>query len=266
VQALTPAPGELITQPPHRSRLPRSTQAAGHQDRGKSHCGFGRLRHRCALRAILPLRRLLLTSARSARVLTQGDCRTERPTALRREPSRSTSPGELPAQSLRELASSQPFRLRFATAAQDASGPAVQPLRKLHIKVPRCGTTVNQCSAETARLLLLWSFGMQRRHIVYNAQAAREATSLRHPLHCRSGNNGTSGSDHRLHQVGNSLCLPHHSQFENINGPQTCPQASCGFGCSLSVHSTGGVRAPHRQLRCLSSSAMPSGCLQTGRA
>ena len=61
-------------------------------------------------------------------------------------------------------------------------------------------------------LLLLWSFGMQRRHIVYHAQAAREATSLRHPLHCRSGNNGTSCSDHRLLQVGNSLCLPHHSQ------------------------------------------------------
>ena len=109
MQALTPAPGELAPQPPHRSRLTRSTQAAGHQDRGKSRRGFGRLRHRCALRAILPLRQRLLTSARSARVLTQGDCRTERPTALRREPSRSTSPGKLPAQSSRELASSQPF-------------------------------------------------------------------------------------------------------------------------------------------------------------
>jgi hypothetical protein len=107
VQALAPAPGELTcTTPPHRSSLARGMQAAGHQDQGESCCGFGRLRHRCALRAILPLRQRLLTSARSARVLTQGDCRTERPTALRREPSRSTSPGELPARSLRELASS----------------------------------------------------------------------------------------------------------------------------------------------------------------
>ena len=39
-------------------------------------------------------------------ILTQGDCRTEWPTALRREPSCSTSPGQLPARSLRELASS----------------------------------------------------------------------------------------------------------------------------------------------------------------
>ena len=96
--------------------------------------------------------------------------------------------------------------------AQDVPGQAVQPLRKLHIKVPRCGTTDNKYFAETILLLSLWSFGMPRRHVVYDAQAARETTSLRHPLHCRSGNNGTSGSDHRLHQVGNSLCLPHHSQ------------------------------------------------------
>ena len=98
--------------------------------------------------------------------------------------------------------------------AQDAPGHAVQPLRKLHIQVPRCGTTDNKCFADTIRLLLLRSFGMQRRHIACNAYAARETTSLRHPLHCRSNDNGTSGSDHRLHQVGNSLCLPHHSQFK----------------------------------------------------
>ena len=42
----------------------------------------------------LPLRRLLLTSARSARAITQGAGRTEQSTALRRERSRSTSPGE----------------------------------------------------------------------------------------------------------------------------------------------------------------------------
>jgi len=66
---------------------------------------------------------------------------------------------------------------------------------------------------------------------------------------------------------GRQLAMPASSQpIQIVNGPQTCPQASCGFGCSLSVHSSGGVRAPHRQLRCLSSSAMPSGCLQTGRA
>jgi hypothetical protein len=107
VQALTPAPGELTsTTPPHRSSLARSTQAAGHQDQGESRRGFGRIRHRCALQAILPLRRLLLTSARSARVLTPGDCRTERPMVLRREPSCSPSPGQLPARSLRELAPS----------------------------------------------------------------------------------------------------------------------------------------------------------------
>jgi hypothetical protein len=66
---------------------------------------------------------------------------------------------------------------------------------------------------------------------------------------------------------GRQLAMPASSQpMQNINGPQTCPQARCGFGCSISVHSTGGVCTPHRQLRCLSSSAMPSGCLQTGRA
>ncbi len=81
VQALAPSPGELTsTTPPHRSSLTHSTQAAGHQDQGEFRRGFGRLRHRCALRAILPL--------------------------LRREPSCSTSPGQLPARSLRELASS----------------------------------------------------------------------------------------------------------------------------------------------------------------
>jgi hypothetical protein len=49
VQALAPAPGELTLQPPHRSRLTRSTQAAGHQDQGEPRRGFGRIRHRCAL-------------------------------------------------------------------------------------------------------------------------------------------------------------------------------------------------------------------------
>ena len=69
------------------------------------------------------------------------------------------------------------------------------------------------------------------------------------------------------HAPGRQLAMPASSQpIQNIIGPQTCPQARCGFGCSISVHSTGGVRTPHRQLRCLSSSAMPSGCLQTGRA
>ena len=37
-------------QPPHRSRLTRSTQAADHQDQGESCRGFGRIRLRCAIR------------------------------------------------------------------------------------------------------------------------------------------------------------------------------------------------------------------------
>jgi len=96
------------------------------------------------------------------------------------------------------------------------------------LKCLAAGRQTTRTSQKTVRLLLPRSFGMQRRHLVYDARAAREATSLRHPLHCRSGNNGTSGGNHRLHQVGNSLCLPHHSQYKNINGPQTRPQASCG--------------------------------------
>ena len=66
---------------------------------------------------------------------------------------------------------------------------------------------------------------------------------------------------------GRQLAVPASSQpMQNINGPQTCPQASYGFGCSVNVHSTGGACTPHRQHQSLSISAMPSGCWQTGRA
>jgi hypothetical protein len=39
--------------------------------------------------------------------------------------------------------------------------------------------------------------------------------------------------------------------MQNINSPQTCPQASYGFGCSINGHSTGGACTPHRQHQCL---------------
>jgi len=93
---------------PHRSTLTHSTQAVGRQDQGAVCCGFGCTQLRCAILAILPLRGPLLASARSARALTQGACRTGQPTALRREHQRSTSPGKFSAIP-RELASSQPF-------------------------------------------------------------------------------------------------------------------------------------------------------------
>ena len=85
VQALAPAPGELPSATPSSQQI--HTQHAGRwppRPRG-SRRGFGHIWHRCALRAFLPLRRLLLTSARSAQATTRGGCRTERLTALRRE-------------------------------------------------------------------------------------------------------------------------------------------------------------------------------------
>jgi hypothetical protein len=85
VQALAPAPGELPSATPSSQQI--HTQHAGRwppRPRG-SRRGFGHIWHRCALRAFLPLRRLLLTSVRSAQVTTRGGCRTERLTALRRE-------------------------------------------------------------------------------------------------------------------------------------------------------------------------------------
>ena len=69
---------------------------------------------------------------------------------------------------------------------------------------------MQQMFSRNHRLLLLWSFGIQHMQIAENEHAAREATSLRHPLHRQIGNNGTSGSDRSLHQVGKLLCLPHH--------------------------------------------------------
>ena len=69
---------------------------------------------------------------------------------------------------------------------------------------------MQQMFCRNHRLLLLWSFGMQHMQKADNEHAAREATSLHHPLHHQNGINGTSGSDRCLHQVGNSLCLPHH--------------------------------------------------------
>ena len=102
-QVSCPLQTPLIAADSHAARRPPAIETKGILPRLRPH--RAQVRHQ----AILPLRRRLQTSARSARALTQGVCRTERPTALRRERSRSTAPGELPAHCLRELASSQPF-------------------------------------------------------------------------------------------------------------------------------------------------------------
>ena len=102
-QVSCPLQTPLIAADSHAAHRPLAIETKGNLPRLRPR--RAQVRHP----AILPLRRRLRTSARSARALTQGVCRTERPTALRRERSRSAVPGELPAHCLRELASSQSF-------------------------------------------------------------------------------------------------------------------------------------------------------------